>query len=104
MKLAKLMTPVVLTTKKIKEGITAATNFLKIPANPALASIFVIKLVVKGTNLPESLIVLGFLALFGFRDYLANKNAPDVNKQVLEELAKVKDRVSSLTMQGVYKK
>lgn len=88
----------------IKNSVTSISTFLKSPGNPALFSAFLIKLAIKGSNLPESLIVLGFLGLFGYREYLANKTAPDVNKQVLEELSKVKDRMSALSIGSVYKK
>ena len=83
---------------------TPLVNLLKSQWTGTLFSFYVIKLIIFGSNLSDSLIIIGFLALLAFKEHLKATKAIDPSIAIIDDLQRVKDKVSMLTLGGTYKK
>ncbi len=81
-----------------------STNFMKkfkkpkIELEPLLLTLCVAKLLVLGAIWVEGIVIVSLVSLYGFNKYLKSKTPKSINNKVLEELEKVKGKVSSLVL------
>jgi hypothetical protein len=84
--------------------ITPILTFLKENGKYLLFSLLMLRPIVLGATISSALIVLCFLAFFGFESFLKQKQQPNISGQLSEDIEKLKGKVSQLTLGSLYAK
>jgi len=67
-----------------------------------LVACYSAKLIVFGAGFPDALIVVGFVALLGYKRFLETKVTPDANAELKAEVADIKSEMSKLSLSGAF--
>ena len=85
-------------------SITPTLTFLKENGKYLLFSLLMLRSIVLGLSIPTACVAGCFLAFFAFESFLKQKQQPNINAQVVEDIAKLQGKVSQLTLGSIYSK
>lgn len=85
-------------SSKFKEKYTKIKEKVKFDLNAVLLTACVGKMLVLGSAIPDAMVIISLVSLYGYQKFLKSKEPQPLNDMVREELEDVKSKLSTLVL------